>query len=120
MLTIGTGPERGERPGRARQWSGGTWRPGLSCLGQWPRIVVVKDVAEITVRDLGVGKVARAAYQAASGRPCGIARFGSSVETHLVPRTLRPDVEAVPGKLSAGLGGAIASRVRAAANTPSS
>ncbi|MHB1500903.1 MAG: hypothetical protein ACYCYK_07015 [Candidatus Dormibacteria bacterium] len=44
-------------------------------------------MAVITGRDLGVGRVARAAHQAVSGRPWGIAWFGSSVETHLVPCT---------------------------------
>ena len=78
---------------------------------------MVEEVAEITGRDLGVGRAARAAHHAASGRPCGIAGFGSSVETHRVPCTRWPDVEVGPGKLSAGLGGRVASRVRAAANS---
>ena len=78
---------------------------------------MVKEVAEITVHDLSVGRAARAARQAASGRPCRIAGCGSSVEIRIVPSTLRPNVKGVPGKLSTGLGGAVASRVRAAVNT---
>jgi len=85
---------------------------------QWPRIVVVVDeVAELTVRDLGDDRAARAAQQAATGRLCEIARLGRSVDIHLVCCTQRPDAEAVPGQLKANLDGTVAFRVRAAVNS---
>ncbi|MHB1526454.1 MAG: FtsK/SpoIIIE domain-containing protein [Candidatus Dormibacteria bacterium] len=84
----------------------------------WPRIVVVVDeVAELTVRDLGDDRAARAAQQAATGRLCEIARLGRSVDIHLVCCTQRPDADAVPGQLKANLDGTVAFRVRAAINS---
>ncbi len=84
----------------------------------WPRILVVVDeVAELTVRDLGDDRAARAAQQAATGRLCEIARLGRSVDIHLVCCTQRPDAEAVPGQLKANLDGTVAFRVRAAVNS---
>ena len=84
----------------------------------WPRILVVVDeVAELTVRDLGDDRAARAAQQAATGRVCEIARLGRSVDIHLVCCTQRPDAEAVPGQLKANLDGTVAFRVRAALNS---
>ncbi len=84
----------------------------------WPRLLVVVDeVAELTCRDLGDDRAARAAQQAASGRLCEIARLGRSVGVHLVCCTQRPDAEAVPGQLKANLAGTVAFRVRAAVNS---
>ncbi len=84
----------------------------------WPRLLVVVDeVAELTCRDLGDDRAARAAQQAASGRLCEIARQGRSVGVHLVCCTQRPDAEAVPGQLKANLAGTVAFRVRAAVNS---
>jgi S-DNA-T family DNA segregation ATPase FtsK/SpoIIIE len=84
----------------------------------WPQILVVVDeVAELTVRDLGDDRAARAAQQAATGRLCEIARLGRSVDIHLVCCTQRPDAEAVPGQLKANLDGTVAFRVRAAVNS---
>ena len=80
----------------------------------WPRLLVVVDeVAELTCRDLGDDRAARAAQQAASGRLGEIARLGRSVGVHLVCCTQRPDAEAIPGQLKANL----AFRVRAAVNS---
>jgi S-DNA-T family DNA segregation ATPase FtsK/SpoIIIE len=84
----------------------------------WPRLLVVVDeVAELTCRDLGDDRAARAAQQAASGRLGEIARLGRSVGVHLVCCTQRPDAEAVPGQLKANLRGTVAFRVRAAVNS---
>ena len=84
----------------------------------WPRVLVVVDeVAELTCRDLGDDRAARAAQQAASGRLGEIARLGRSVGVHLVCCTQRPDAEAVPGQLKANLQGTVAFRVRAAVNS---
>ncbi len=81
---------------------------------RWPRLLVVVDeVAELTCRDLGDDRAARAGQQAASGRPCEIAWLGRSVGVHLVCCTQRPDAEAIPGQLKANL----AFRVRAAVNS---
>ena len=79
--------------------------------------MVVDEVAELTCRDLGDDRAARAAQQAASGRLCEIARLGRSVGVHLVCCTQRPDAEAVPGQLEANLAGTVAFRVRAAVNS---
>ena len=81
----------------------------------WPRIVVVVD--EPTGRDLGDERVARAAQQAATGRPCEITGLGRSVVIHLVGCAESPDAEAVPGQLKANLDGTVAFRVRAAVNS---
>ncbi|MDA8332216.1 MAG: FtsK/SpoIIIE domain-containing protein, partial [Candidatus Dormibacteraeota bacterium] len=84
----------------------------------WPRLLVVVDeVAELTCRDLGDDRAARAAQQAASGRLGEIARLGRSVGVHLVCCTQRPDAEAVPGQLKANLQGTVAFRVWAAVNS---
>ena len=84
----------------------------------WPRLLVVVDeVAELTCRDLGDDRAARAAKQAASGRLGEIARLGRSVGVHIVCCTQRPDAEAVPGQLKANLQGTVAFRVRAAVNS---
>ena len=84
----------------------------------WPRILVVVDeVAELTVRHLGDDRAARAAQQAATGRLCEIARLGRSVGIHLVCCTQGPDADAVPGQLKANLDGTVAVRVRAAINS---
>jgi hypothetical protein len=89
-----------------------------AALPAWPRILVVVDeVAELTCRDLGDDRAARAAQQAASGRLAEIARLGRSVQVHLVCCTQRPDAEAVPGQLKANLDGTVAFRVRAAVNS---
>ncbi|MGH7641706.1 MAG: FtsK/SpoIIIE domain-containing protein [Candidatus Dormibacteria bacterium] len=84
----------------------------------WPRILVVVDeVAELTVRDLGDDRAARAAQQAATGRLAEIARLGRAVGVHLVCCTQRPDADAIPGQLKANLSGTVAFRVRAAVNS---
>ena len=74
------------------------------------------EVAEVPVRDLGDERAARAAQQAATGRPCEITRLGRSVAVHLVGCPQGPDAEAVPGQLKATLDGTVASRVRDAVN----
>jgi len=85
---------------------------------EWPRVLVVVDeLAELTVRDLGDDKAARAAQQAALGRLCEIARLGRAAGIHLILCTQRPDAEAVPGQLKANLAGTVAFRVRAAVNS---
>ena len=91
---------------------------GSAAPASWPRILVVVDeVAELTVRDLGDDRAARAAQQAATGRLCEIARLGRSVDIHLVCCTQRPDAEAVTGQPKANLDGTVAFRVRAAVNS---
>jgi len=91
---------------------------GSAATQDWPRILVVVDeVAELTVRDLGDDRAARAAQQAATGRLAEIARLGRAVGVHLVCCTQRPDAEAVPGQLKANLSGTVAFRVRAALNS---
>jgi hypothetical protein len=58
---------------------------GSSAPADWPRILVVVDeVGELTVRDLGDDRAARAAQQAATGRPCAITGLGRSGGHHLV------------------------------------
>jgi hypothetical protein len=74
------------------------------------------EVAEVPVRDLGDERAARAAQQAATGRPCEITGLGRSVVIHLVRCPQSPDAEAVPGQLKATLDGTVAFRVRAAVN----
>ena len=74
------------------------------------------EVAELTVRDLGDDRAARAAQQAATGPLCGITRLGRSVVIHLVGCSQRPDAVAVPGQLKVTLYGTVALRVRAAVN----
>ncbi|MHB8510112.1 MAG: FtsK/SpoIIIE domain-containing protein [Candidatus Dormibacteria bacterium] len=87
-------------------------------MPEWPRVVVVVDeVAELTVRDLGGDKVGRAAQQAAVGRLCEIARLGRAAGIHLIVCTQRPDAEAVPGQLKANLAGTVAFRVRSGVNS---
>ncbi len=82
---------------------------GSAAHDPWPRFVVLVDeVAKLTVRDLGDDRAARAAQQAATGRLCEIARLGRSVDIHLVCCTQRPDAEAVPGQLKANLDGTVA------------
>ena len=82
-----------------------------------PRIVVVVDeVAELTVRDRGDDRAAPAAQLAATGRLCEIARLGRSEDIHLVCCTQRPHAEAVPGQLMANRDGTVAFRGRAAVN----
>ena len=78
---------------------------------------MVDEVAELTVRDLGDDRAARAAHRAATGRLCDIARLGTSVDIHLVYCTQRPDAEAVPGQLKANLHGTVAFLVRATVNS---
>jgi len=91
---------------------------GEAARPPWPQILVVVDeVAELTVRDLGDDRAARAAQQAATGRLAEIARLGRSVGVHLVCCTQRPDAEAIPGQLKANLAGTVAFRVRAAVNS---
>ncbi len=75
-----------------------------------PAADLVDEVAELTVRDLGDDRAARAAQQAATGRHREIARLGRSVGVHLVCCVRRPDAVAVPGQLSANLEGAFALR----------
>ena len=84
----------------------------------WPRIVVVVDeLAELTVRELGGNPSALAAQKVARGRLGEVARLGRAVGTHLVVCTQRPDAEAVPGQLKANLAGTVAFRVRAQVNS---
>ena len=88
-----------------------------AATASWPRIVVVVDeVAELTVRNHGDDQAAPAAQQAATGRLCEIARLGRSVDIHLVCCTQRPHADAVPGQLKANLDGTVAFRGRAAVN----
>ena len=84
----------------------------------WPRILVVVDeLAELTVRELGGAPAAVAAQKAATGRLGEVARLGRAVGIHLIVCTQRPDAEAVPGQLKANLAGTVAFRVRAAVNS---
>jgi hypothetical protein len=85
---------------------------------QWPRIVVVVDeVAELTVRETGGNQAVQAAQKAATGRLSEIARLGRAAGVHLIVCTQRPDAEAVPGQLKANLPATVAFRVRAAVNS---
>jgi len=87
-------------------------------MPEWPRVVVVVDeLAELTVRDLGNDKIARAAQTEACGRLVEIARLGRAVGIHLILCTQRPDAEAVPGQLKANLAGTVAFRVRSGVNS---
>jgi hypothetical protein len=89
-----------------------------SGLPRWPRLVVVVDeVAELTIGNIGGGKAAQAERQAAASRLCELARLGRAVGIHLVVCTQRPDAEAMPGQLKANLGGTLAFRVRNSANS---
>jgi hypothetical protein len=84
----------------------------------WPRLVVVVDeLAELTVRELGGAPAAVAAQKAATGRLGEIARLGRAVGVHLLLCTQRPDAEAVPGQLKANLAGTVAFRVRSEVNS---
>jgi DNA segregation ATPase FtsK/SpoIIIE-like protein len=84
----------------------------------WPRIVVVVDeLAELTVRELGGNPSALAAQKVARGRLGEVARLGRAVGIHLVVCTQRPDAEAVPGQLKANLACTVAFRVRAQVNS---
>jgi S-DNA-T family DNA segregation ATPase FtsK/SpoIIIE len=84
----------------------------------WPRILVVVDeLAELTVRELGAAPAALAAQKAATGRLAEIARLGRAVGIHLILCTQRPDAEAVPGQLKANLAGTVAFRVRSEVNS---
>ena len=84
----------------------------------WPRLLVVVDeLAELTVRELGGAPAAVAAQKAATGRLGEIARLGRAVGVHLILCTQRPDAEAVPGQLKANLAGTVAFRVRSEVNS---
>ncbi len=78
---------------------------------------VVDEVAKPTARRLGEGRVARAANQAASGRPGAIARLGESLEIQIVRSRWQPNAGAAPGRLPAELDNLVALRVGAAVNT---
>ena len=85
---------------------------------KWPRIVVVVDeVAELTVREVGKDQAVQAAQKAATGRLSEIARLGRAAGVHLIVCTQRPDAEAVPGQLKANLAATVAFRVRSAINS---
>jgi len=87
-------------------------------LAGWPRVLVVVDeLAELTLRDLGEDRAARDAQRAATGRLCEIARLGRAAGIHLVACTQRPDADAVPGQLKANLPGTVAFRVRSRVNS---
>jgi hypothetical protein len=89
-----------------------TGRPPL------PRILVVVDeLAELTVRELGGAPAAVAAQKAATRRLGEIARLGRAIGIHLILCTQRPDAEAVPGQLKANLAGTVAFRVRSEVNS---
>ena len=89
-----------------------------SGLPRWPRLVVVVDeVAELTIGNIGGGKAAQAERNAAASRLCELARLGRAVGIHLVACTQRPDAEAMPGQLKANLGGTLAFRVRNSTNS---
>ena len=91
---------------------------GAAGLPRWPRILVVVDeLAELTLRDHGQDKAAREHQQGASGRLCEIARLGRAAGIHLIACTQRPDAEAVPGQLKANLAGTVAFRVRSRVNS---
>ena len=84
----------------------------------WPRLLVVVDeLAELTIRDVGRDTVARDAQRAASARLTEIARLGRAVGIYLIVCTQRPDAEAVPGQIKANLAGTVAFRVRAGVNS---
>ena len=84
----------------------------------WSRfLVVVDELAELTVRELGGAPAAVAAQKAAIGRLGEIARLGRAVGIHLILCTQRPDAEAVPGQLKANLAGTVAFRVRSEVNS---
>ncbi len=103
----------GQGEGRRSVWVG-----NAAATASWSgNMAAMDEVAELTVRDLGDDRAARAAQQAATGRLCEIARLGRSVDIHLVCCTQRPDAEAVPGQLKANLGATVAFRVRAAVNS---
>ena len=78
---------------------------------------VVAEVAKPTDQRLGEDRVARAANQAASGRPGAIAGLGDSLESHLVRSRWQPIARAAPGQLPAELDNVVAPRVRGAVNT---
>jgi len=100
--------------------SGHRDRDGRAAAGlpRWPRVLVVVDeLAELTLRDHGQDKAAREHQQGASGRLCEIARLGRAAGIHLIACTQRPDAEAVPGQLKANLAGTVAFRVRSRVNS---
>jgi hypothetical protein len=89
-----------------------------SGLPRWPRLVVVVDeVAELTIGNVGKDKAAQSERNAATGRLCELGRLGRAAGIHLVVCTQRPDAEAVPGQLKANLCGTVAFRVRNSANS---
>ncbi|MHB8323913.1 MAG: hypothetical protein ACYDEA_09590 [Candidatus Dormibacteria bacterium] len=75
------------------------------------------EVAKPTARRLCEDRVARAANQAASGRPGAIARLGESLDIQLVRTRWQPIAGAAPGQLPAELDNLVALRVRAAVDT---
>lgn len=93
------------------------WNMDRSRSAQPRILVVVDELAELTVRQLGDDRAGRAAQQAALGRLTEIARLGRSVGIHLVLSTQRPDADVVPGQLKANLTGTVAFRVRSAVNS---
>jgi len=84
----------------------------------WPYVVVVADeLAELTTRDLGSDKAAKACQQAALSRLSECARLGRSAGVFLILSTQRPDADAIPGQIKANLTGTAAFRVRNALNS---
>ena len=84
----------------------------------WYRVLVVVDeLAELTIRELGGSPAALAAQKGATGRLGEIARLGRAVGVHLLLCTQRPDAEAVPGQLKANLAATVAFRVRSEVNS---
>ncbi|MHB1640863.1 MAG: hypothetical protein ACYCUD_13700 [Candidatus Dormibacteria bacterium] len=74
-------------------------------------------MAKPTARRLGEDRVARAANQAASGRPGAIVRLGESLDIQLVRSRWQPIAGAAPGQLPAELGNVVPLRVGAAVDT---
>jgi len=96
----------------------GGWNDAGLGLPPWPYIVVVADeLAELTTRDLGSDKAAKACQQAALSRLSECARLGRSSGIFLILSTQRPDADAIPGQIKANLTGTAAFRVRNALNS---
>lgn len=89
----------------------------VGVTGQPRVLVVVDELAELTVRDTGDDKAAREAQRAAVARLCEIGRLGRAAGIHLLLATQRPDADAVPGQLKANLGATVAFRVRSRVNS---
>ena len=83
-----------------------------------PRIIVIVDeLAELSVADQGGDKAARDAQRAAMSRLAEIGRIGRALSVHLICSLQRGDADALPGALKTNLPATLAYRARDAINS---